>query len=115
MSGTGALLWFDNYFVEYWNLPKGLLDVALVIHYYEAWLASLAIFVWHGYSVIFSPHVYPTNPAWISGMMPKDMYTHEHPEGPRLKARVRKVLHEYEEEEDDDKDDEGSPPSSGVI
>ncbi len=99
MSVTGTLLWFDNYFVERWSLPKGVLDVALVIHYYEAWLASLAILVWHGYSVIFSPRVYPTNPAWIGGRMPKDMYTDEHPEGPNLKARVVRILHEYEEEE----------------
>ena len=98
MSITGTLLWFDNYFVEHWKLPKGILDVALVIHYYEAWLASLAIFVWHGYSVIFNPRVYPTNPAWISGRMPKDMYTHEHPEGPTLKARGERVLDEEDEE-----------------
>jgi cytochrome b subunit of formate dehydrogenase len=99
MSVTGVLLWFDNYFVEQWHLPKGVLDVVLVIHYYEAWLATLAILVWHGYSVLFSPHVYPMNPAWLSGTMPKDMYTHEHPEGPRLRSRVKKTFDEEEEEE----------------
>jgi hypothetical protein len=30
--------------------------------------------------------------------MPKDMYTHEHPEGPKLKARVERVLDEEDEE-----------------
>jgi hypothetical protein len=70
----------------------------LVIHYYEAWLATLAIFVWHGYSAVYSPHVYPMNPAWMGGKMPKDMYTHEHPEGPKLKARVVKVFDEDEVE-----------------
>ena len=59
--------------------PKGVLDVALVIHFWEAWLASLAIFVWHFYSVIFHPHVYPMNPSWLTGQMPEDMYEHEHP------------------------------------
>jgi cytochrome b subunit of formate dehydrogenase len=98
MSVTGVLLWFDNYFVEQGNLPKGILDVALVIHYYEAWLASLAVVVWHGYSVIVSPHVYPMNPAWISGRMPKEMYAREHPEGPRLKAHAQKTLAEEDEE-----------------
>ena len=98
MGVTGIMLWFDNYFVERWKLPKGILDVMLVIHYYEAWLATLAILVWHGYSVIFSPHVYPTNPAWIAGRMPKDMYADEHPEGPKLKARVQRVFDEEEEE-----------------
>ena len=75
---TGFLLWFDNYFVQF--LPKGFLDVALVIHYYEAILASLAIAIWHLYSTVFSPQVYPMNPSWLSGMMPKDMYEHEHPD-----------------------------------
>jgi cytochrome b subunit of formate dehydrogenase len=74
---TGILLWFDNWFVQF--LPKGVLDVALVIHFWEAWLASLAILVWHMYSVIFHPHVYPMNPSWLTGMMPEDMYEHEHP------------------------------------
>ena len=76
MVGTGILLWFDNWFVGIF--PKGSLDVALVIHYYEAWLASLAILVWHLYSVVFSPHVYPMNPSWIHGLMPEEMYRHEH-------------------------------------
>ena len=44
MTCTGILLWFDNFFIQRWSLQKGLLDVALVIHYYEAWLATLAIF-----------------------------------------------------------------------
>lgn len=98
MTATGILLWFDNYFVEQWKLPKGVLDVMLVIHYYEAWLATLAIVVWHGYSTVFSPHVYPMNPAWLVGRMPKDMYTDEHPEGPKLKGHVHRVLYEEEEE-----------------
>jgi cytochrome b subunit of formate dehydrogenase len=77
MIVTGLLLWFDNWFIHY--LPKGVLDVALVVHFWEAWLATLAIFVWHFYSVIFHPHVYPMNPAWITGTMPESMYEHEHP------------------------------------
>jgi cytochrome b subunit of formate dehydrogenase len=77
MVVTGLMLWFDNWFIQF--LPKGVLDVALVIHFWEAWLATLAIFVWHFYSVIFHPHVYPMNPSWITGTMPEQMYEHEHP------------------------------------
>jgi cytochrome b subunit of formate dehydrogenase len=99
MSATGVLLWFDNWFVAHWRLPKGLLDVALVIHYYEAWLATLAILVWHVYGTMFSPKVYPMNPAWISGRMPSDMYTHEHPAAPRLRTRVQRRGYEEELEE----------------
>jgi cytochrome b subunit of formate dehydrogenase len=74
---TGLMLWFDNWFIQF--LPKDVLDVALVIHYWEAWLATLAILVWHMYSTVFSPHVYPMNPSWLTGTMPDEMYLHEHP------------------------------------
>lgn len=97
MTVTGILLWFDNYFTDRWGLPKGVLDVMLVIHYYEAWLAFLAIAVWHLYATLFKPGVYPMNPAWLSGRMPKEMYAEEHPEGPKLAAR--KVRIRYEEQE----------------
>jgi cytochrome b subunit of formate dehydrogenase len=76
MIVTGLLLWFDNWFVQF--LPKGALDVALVVHYWEAWLATLAIVVWHLYSTVFNPAVYPMNPSWLTGSMPEVMYAHEH-------------------------------------
>jgi cytochrome b subunit of formate dehydrogenase len=79
---TGFFLWYDNLAVQWF--PKGFLDVTLVIHYYEAWLATLAIIVWHLYSVIFSPGVYPMNPSWIDGKMPLDVYIHEHGGDPAL-------------------------------
>ena len=81
---SGFFLWFDNFAVKWF--PKGFLDVMLVIHYYEAWLASLAILIWHMYSVVFRPGVYPMNPSWLSGSMPEEMYRHEHPEDPALKG-----------------------------
>jgi cytochrome b subunit of formate dehydrogenase len=76
MTVTGLMLWFDNFMVQF--LPKGVLDVMSVIHYYEAWLATLAIVIWHFYGTIYSPGVYPMNPSWITGKMPKDQYEHEH-------------------------------------
>lgn len=36
-----------------------MLDAAAAVHYYEAILATLAILIWHMYSVVFDPHVYP--------------------------------------------------------
>ncbi len=80
---TGFFLWYENAAVEWF--PKGFLDIMLIIHYYEAWLATLAILIWHMYSTIFSPSVYPMNPSWYTGKMPEDMYKHEHPEDPELK------------------------------
>ena len=82
---TGILLWFDNIAIHWF--PKGFLDVMLVIHYYEAWLAALAILVWHMYSTVFSPHVYPMNPSWFTGKMPEEWYQHEHSEDPEFKRK----------------------------
>jgi cytochrome b subunit of formate dehydrogenase len=48
-------------------LPKVWYDVAQVIHFYEALLATLAILVWHFYWVMFDPKEYPMNPAWLIG------------------------------------------------
>jgi len=74
---TGLFLWFDNYLIRIF--PKGVFEVSLVIHFYEAILATLAIIVWHLYFTIFNPGVYPMNPSWLTGKMPKEMYAHEHP------------------------------------
>jgi len=78
MAITGLLLWFDNAVVQF--LPRWVLEVSLVAHFYEAILASLAILVWHLYSTVFSPSVYPMNPSWLDGKMPDAMYRHEHAE-----------------------------------
>ncbi len=74
---TGFMLWFENFTLRF--LAKWVLDLATLVHYYEAWLASLAILVWHFYSVIFNPDVYPMNWTWLSGKIPEDMLRHEHP------------------------------------
>lgn len=81
---SGLFLWFDNIAVHYF--PKGFLDVMLVVHYYEAWLATLAILIWHMYSTVFSPEVYPMNPSWYTGKMPLEVYKEEHPADPELLA-----------------------------
>jgi len=65
MIVTGAMLIFTETVLRLW--PKVWHDVAQVIHYYEAVLATLAIVVWHFYRVIFDPKEYPMNPAWLIG------------------------------------------------
>jgi cytochrome b subunit of formate dehydrogenase len=62
---TGAMLIFTETVLR--MLPKVWHDVAQVIHFYEAVLATLAIVVWHFYWVIFDPNEYPMNPAWLIG------------------------------------------------
>jgi cytochrome b subunit of formate dehydrogenase len=77
MAATGAILWFDNTFLGL--LTKLWWDVAATVHYYEAWLATLAIIVWHFYFVIFNPDVYPMNLAWWKGTLTEEEMDEEHP------------------------------------
>jgi cytochrome b subunit of formate dehydrogenase len=77
MTLTGFALWFENYFMSTYS--KLFVDVNETIHYYEAWLAFLAIVVWHFYYVIFNPDVYPMNFAWLTGKMSEEEMEHEHP------------------------------------
>jgi cytochrome b subunit of formate dehydrogenase len=65
MTVTGFALWFDDFALHYG--PKWITDLATVIHFYEAILATLAIIVWHFYFVIFDPVVYPMDTAWLNG------------------------------------------------
>jgi formate dehydrogenase gamma subunit len=77
MAVTGFILWFDNTFIGL--LTKLGWDVARTIHYYEAWLATLAIIVWHFYFVIFNPEVYPLNLAFWKGTLTEEEMMEEHP------------------------------------
>jgi len=77
MTLTGVILWFEDTFIGL--LSKLGWDVARTIHFYEAWLATLAILVWHIYFVIFNPDVYPMNMAWIKGTLSEEEMAEEHP------------------------------------
>jgi cytochrome b subunit of formate dehydrogenase len=77
MVATGLLLWANNIAMKL--LPKSWLDIATSVHFYEAVLASLAIVVWHFYSVIFDPDVYPLNTAFLKGTsVKKEEHSREH-------------------------------------
>jgi cytochrome b subunit of formate dehydrogenase len=65
MAFTGFLLWFENFTLRW--MPKWVIDISTVVHFYEAVLATLAILVWHFYFVIFDPLVYPMDTAWLTG------------------------------------------------
>jgi len=76
MGITGIILWFDNTFLGL--LTKLWWDVARTVHYYEAWLATLAIIVWHFYFVIFNPDTYPINLAFWKGTLTEEEMAEEH-------------------------------------
>lgn len=73
---TGLILWFPTVATRY--LPAWSFPVAEVIHYYEAWLAFLAILVWHLFFVIFHPDVYPINLTFLKGRTTVEHAMHRH-------------------------------------
>ena len=77
MTVTGIILWFDNTSMGY--ITKLGFDIARLVHFYEAVLATLAIVVWHFYFVVFNPDVYPMNLAWLTGRMSEGEMKEEHP------------------------------------
>ena len=74
---TGLLLWFNTFTVGRFTLLG--IDVATLVHYYEAILATLAILVWHMYFSIFNPDVYPMNLSWLFGTITEEEMEEEHP------------------------------------
>jgi cytochrome b subunit of formate dehydrogenase len=77
MAVTGFIMWFDNTFIGLFT--KLGYDIARLVHFYEAWLATLSIIVWHFYYVIFNPDVYPINLAFWTGTITEAEMAEEHP------------------------------------
>jgi cytochrome b subunit of formate dehydrogenase len=96
MTVTGFILWFKTEWLLYF--PMWTYDVARAIHFYEAILATLTIIVWHFYSVVFNPDIYPMNWAWITGNLTEHEMKEEHGlELERLKAEEKGKLVEFGE------------------
>ena len=96
MTVTGFILWMEVEWLKYF--PKWTYDVARAIHFYEAILATLTILVWHFYSVIFNPDVYPMSWAWLNGHLTEHEMKLEHGlELERLKAEQRGKMVEFGE------------------
>jgi cytochrome b subunit of formate dehydrogenase len=95
MAATGVVLWAQDSALRW--LPKWGLDVATVIHYYEAWLATLAILVWHLYFTVMRPGNRSRRWSWLTGRLTEEEWREEHPaeharltggdEGPRASAK----------------------------
>jgi cytochrome b subunit of formate dehydrogenase len=74
---TGFILWFPEFFMSY--LPVWSFEVAEIIHYFEAWLATLAIIIWHWFFVIYHPEKYPMSVTWMDGKISEEELKHHHP------------------------------------
>lgn len=77
MVATGFVLWFPTFFTQI--LPGWIVIVSETIHYFEAWLATLAIVVWHFFFVIFHPDEYPLSTVWMKGQMSEHHMKEKHP------------------------------------
>jgi cytochrome b subunit of formate dehydrogenase len=77
MGITGLCLWFKDAVLSF--SPEWVIDLFLVIHFYEALLATLSILIWHFYWTIFNPHVYPMDTIWIDGKISEERLKEEHP------------------------------------
>jgi len=104
MAATGFTLWFNNIALRYF--PKWVSDAATALHYYEAILATLAILIWHFYTVIFDPDVYPMDRAWLTGKASADHLRHTRPE---YYAELRRAQ-EREERERKEEEARGEKP-----
>ena len=86
MITTGALLWSPSFTLAVF--PKWVMDIALVIHSWEAILAFLAIIIWHMYNVHFNPSVFPMSRVWLTGKIGLHELKENHPlEYDRIMAR----------------------------
>jgi cytochrome b subunit of formate dehydrogenase len=86
MTLTGAALAFNEWTLA--HLPGWAPDLATLVHWYEAVLATLAILVWHFYPVIFNPDVYPLDLAMFSGRARgQPPHAEEKPDQPPMSER----------------------------
>jgi cytochrome b subunit of formate dehydrogenase len=76
MIVTGLILWFEISFLnrfQYW-----VYDLMTTVHYYEALLATLAIFAWHFYYTIYNPHVFPLSTTMVTGRISHQEMERDH-------------------------------------
>jgi cytochrome b subunit of formate dehydrogenase len=80
MAVTGVLLWANNLALHLF--PKIWLDIATSVHFYEAILAAAAIVIWHFYTAILDPDIYPLDTTFITGHRVGEQAPHHpQPEG----------------------------------
>ncbi len=77
MALTGFILWFPVWATSF--LPYWAVKVSEVIHLFEAWLATLAIAVFHFFYVFGHPEVYPLSFSMFGGKMTEEEARKRHP------------------------------------
>lgn len=83
--GTGFILLYPVE-VTAW-LPGVVVPMALVAHSAEGLLAFLTIIIWHAYSAVLAPEVFPLDRTIFTGRISEERLKHEHPlEWERMQA-----------------------------
>jgi cytochrome b subunit of formate dehydrogenase len=84
MGVTGLVLWFPEFFSRW--LPGWFINLALVLHLYEAILAVALKFVVHVYTVHLRPPLWPGQTSIFTGRLPLEELAREHPAEHRRQA-----------------------------
>ena len=78
IGGSGLMMWFPEATTKV--LPGVALNVALVLHSNEAFLATGVIFIFvHFYSAHGRPESFPADQVIFSGYLPLEHYIHDRP------------------------------------
>ena len=73
---TGLLLWGEQYASHY--ITGRVLNIAIIAHTYEAFLAVIHVGILHIVNVVFSPNVFPLSLATITGKTPEAELAEQH-------------------------------------
>ncbi len=76
MGATGLILWFPEFFSRF--MPGWFINLALVLHFYEAVVAVALKFVVHVYTVHLRPPLWPGQGSIFTGKMPVEELRREH-------------------------------------
>ena len=74
---TGLMLWLPGRTVQI--LPMWAVDIARVVHSWEALLAFLTILIWHMYHAHLKPGHFPMNVSWLTGKVSREDMMEDHP------------------------------------
>ena len=77
MIATGLMLWFPVS-ASGWVTGLGI-QLAKVVHGYEALLAFLAILIWHMSHAPLRRDVFPMSHTWLTGVLTEEEMAHHHP------------------------------------
>lgn len=77
MGLTGVILWFPEFFTQW--IPGYFINLAQVLHLYEAIMAVALKFVVHIISVHLRPGVFPMEKSIFTGEVTKEKILAEHP------------------------------------